>query len=356
MDITTSPTSSRVPRQDRRTGSDFAELRRRVDAAGLLRRRPGYYALRFAAVLGAFVAAWTGVVVVGDSWWTLALAPLVAIGFAQLALLAHDIAHHQVFRSGRSSRLAGRLVGNLGMGMSYGWWMDKHTRHHANPNHEELDPDVAPTVLVWSQEQAAQASGLSRLVSKYEAWLFFPLLTLEAFNLHLSSVRAVLDPRTKQRHVEAALLFLHAVAYLSLVFSVLPMGKAVAFIVVNQMVLGVYLGCCFAPSHKGMPTLRGDTEPDFLRKQVLTSRNVRGSVFLDVAMGGLNHQIEHHLFPSMPCANLRAARPVVRAFCAERDVEYAETGLIESYAIGLRHLDHVGAQVRAEDARATPSR
>ena len=63
--------------------------------------------------------------------------------FAQVALVAHDLAHRQVFRTRRPSEIAGRIAGNLGIGMSYGWWMDKHTRHHTNPNHEDLDPDVA---------------------------------------------------------------------------------------------------------------------------------------------------------------------------------------------------------------------
>ena len=69
-------------------------------------------------------------------------AAFLAVTFAQVALVAHDLAHRQVFRTKRPSQFAGRLAGNLGIGMSYGWWMDKHTRHHNNPNHDDLDPDV----------------------------------------------------------------------------------------------------------------------------------------------------------------------------------------------------------------------
>ena len=87
--------------------------------------------------------------------------------------------------------MSGRIVGNAGIGMGYGWWQDKHTRHHANPNHEDLDPDVAPDLLVWSQNQARSAEGLTRLIARSQAYLFFPLLTLEGFNLHVSGVRAL---------------------------------------------------------------------------------------------------------------------------------------------------------------------
>ena len=329
------------------SGSDFADLRRRIEHAGLLRRRPGYYAFRGALVLAGFVLGWSLFVAIGDSWWTVLATVVLAVVFGQAALLAHDVAHRQVFRTRRPSELAGRLLGNLGIGMSYSWWQDKHTRHHANPNHEDLDPDVAPDLLVWSAEQAREARGPARLVGRYQAWLFFPLLTLEALNLHVSSVRAVLRPGMRDRLLEAGLLVLHAVLYLGLVLAVLSPARALVFVLVHQALLGVYLGCSFAPNHKGMPTITGGPEPDFLRKQVLTSRNVRGGLLTDVALGGLNYQIEHHLFPSMPCPNLRAAQPIVREFCAERGVAYEETGLVESYRIALRHLHTVGAPLRS---------
>ena len=98
-----------------------------------------------------------------------------------------------------------------------------------------------------------------------------------------------------------------------MVFAVLPPGKALAFIAIHQGLWGVYMGMSFAPNHKGMPVLTADDKLDFLRKQVLTSRNVVGGPQVDVALGGLNYQIEHHLFPSMPRHNLRKAAPSSRS-------------------------------------------
>jgi fatty acid desaturase len=79
---------------------------------------------------------------------------------------------------------------------------------------------------------------------------------------------------------------------------------------------------------------------------VLTSRNVRGSRLVDFLLGGLNYQIEHHLFPNMPRANLRHAQPLVRAFCQEHDLPYSEATMFGSYAEALRHLHSVGAPLR----------
>jgi fatty acid desaturase len=102
------------------------------------------------------------------------------------------------------------------------------------------------------------------------------------------------------------------------------------------------MGCSFAPNHKGMPVLTGAEDLDYVQRQVLTSRNVRGHRLTDFVLGGLNYQIEHHLFPNMPRPNLRRAHPVIRNFCAEHDLPFVETSLPASYRLVLHHLREVG--------------
>lgn len=342
----TPPTPPLTPSTRQRKGSDFTELSRRVKAAGLLERQPVYYAVRVSLLALASAGLVATSLTLGASWWQLAVAAALAILSGQFALLAHDLAHRQIFRTQRPSQICGLVVGDLLLGMSYGWWMDKHTRHHANPNHEELDPDVAPDLLVWSQNQARNSTGIARRLAPLQGRLFLPLLTLEGVNLHASAVRAVAKPGLKNRGTEAALLATHAIAYAVALLLVMTPAQALAFAVVHKALWGFYLGAIFAPNHKGMPTMTGDDRPDFLRKQVLTSRNVTGGLLVDVALGGLNHQIEHHLFPSMATPQLRKARPIVKAYCAEIGVDYAEASLVKSYAEALRHLHHVGAPLR----------
>jgi len=344
-DVSTTRAATASASEER--GSDFARLSRRVAQAGLMERRPVYYAARIGVVTGLFAAGWVAFVLVGDSWWQLLIAVFLAAMFGQVALLAHDLAHGQVFPSRRTSAIAGLLVGNLGIGLSYGWWQDKHTRHHANPNHEDHDPDVAPDILLWSTKQAEASRGLPRLVGRWQAFLFFPLLTLEGLNLHISSVRGLRRDGLKNRTAEGLLLLAHFVIYLGGVFAVLPVWKALLFLVVHQACFGVYLGCTFAPNHKGMPVLTAEDELDFLRRQVLTSRNVRGGRVVNTALGGLNYQIEHHLFPGMPTPNLRKAQPLVREHCESLGVAYVECGLLASWGQAMRHLHEVGAALRA---------
>jgi fatty acid desaturase len=269
------------------------------------------------------------------------VAVFLAVVFAQLGFLGHDAGHRQIAGSRRASYILGVLLGDLGIGLSYGWWVDKHNRHHAHPNTEGADPDIMISVLAFTTAQTRTTSAFTRLMYRYQAYLFFPLLLGEAISIHVASIRALARRTPRLRLVETALLAAHLAGYLAVVFLVLSPVKAVVFILVQQGLFGLYLGCSFAPNHKGMPVLDAADRTDFLRRQVLTSRNVRGGWLTDLALGGLNYQIEHHLFPSMPRPNLRHSQILVRAFCEEHGLPYCETSLAGSYAQALRHLNTV---------------
>jgi fatty acid desaturase len=325
-----------------RPGSPYAPLLRQIKQAGLLDRRTDFYIWRIVATATALAGGWTAFVLVGQSWWQLAVAVFLAVVFAQVGFLAHDAGHRQIFTTRRANDLTGILLANLAVGLGYGYWVDSHNRHHAHPNQEGKDPDIGFGALAFSSRQAGSRGRLARAAYRYQAYFFFPLLLLTTLGLRVDSV-VYLASRTRRWRVGERLLFAaHFVGYVGAVVWVLSPVKAVVFVLVHQGLLGLYLGISFAPNHKGMPILDADDESHFLRRQVLTSRNVRGGVLVDVALGGLNYQIEHHLFPNMPRPNLRRAQPIVRRFCLEHRLAYCETGLARSYAQTLRHLHAVG--------------
>jgi fatty acid desaturase len=347
MRYLTAPTPPAAPR-----GSAYAQLSRQVKQAGLLERRPRRYIWRIAVTATLLAAGWAAFVLVGNSWWQLAVAAFLAVMFTQVGFLGHDAGHLQIAGSRRVSYILGVLLGNLGIGLGYGWWVDKHNRHHAHPNTEGADPDVMMHVLAFTPAQARGSRGLSRMMFRSQAYLFFPLLLGEAFSVHVASIRALLRRDSRLRPAEAALLATHLAGYLAVVFLVLSPVKAVVFILVQQGLFGVYLGSAFAPNHKGMLILDASDQSDFLCRQVLTSRNVRGGWLTDIALGGLNYQIEHHLFPSMPRPNLRRAQPLIREFCRQHGVPYCEASLVGSYAQALRHLAAMGRLSRPITAPA----
>ena len=330
--------------------SEYTQLSRQIKQAGLLERRRGWYAARIGLNLALLAAGSVAFAVIGESWWQLVTAVYLAVVFTQLAFVGHDAGHRQLFRSRRANDRVGLVHANLLVGISFDWWVGKHNRHHTNPNHEDLDPDISITALAFTADQASAKHGLVRLIARHQGWLFFPLLLLEAAHLHLASIKAVLRGSGRTNAVEGLLLVAHATGYVTALVLVLSPLQAVVFVVVHQGLFGLYLGCAFAPNHKGMPTLTQDDELDFLRRQVLTSRNVRGSRLVDFLLGGLNYQIEHHLFPNMPRPNLRRAQPLIRAFCQQHGLAYVEASLFGSYAEAIRHLHAVGAPLRPAPA------
>src|SRR3954453_12786312 len=297
---------------DARRGSDFSSLCRQIRDARLLDRRYTSYTIRIVATIAAFGGTWVAFAWLGNSWLQLITAGVLGLLFTQVAFLGHDGGHQQIWRSKRANDLLSVFAGNLLVGLSFGWWIDKHNRHHSHPNHEGSDPDIGDGVLAFTTDQiAARHRGLGRFIGRNQAWLFFPLLMLEGLNLHVASARFLLgEPTRRYWWLERALFVVHVAAYLGALLIVLDPGKAVAFLAVHQAVFGLYMGCSFAPNHKGMPTIPYGTKLDFLRRQVLTSRNVRGGWLTDLLLGGLNPQGEDHPVPQR--ARRRAHRPAAR--------------------------------------------
>jgi fatty acid desaturase len=327
--------------------SEYAQLKRLVTREGLLARRPLAAALLIVRSLLLLAAALLLLVLLPNLWLRLIDAAVLGVAFTQIGFIGHDTGHGQIARRGWRRELISLVHGNLLLGVSAGWWVDKHNRHHSHPNQADLDPDIDIPIIAFSPEQALKMRGPIRLIGKYQAYFLFPLFTLEGLSLRLSSVRFLLRTGAKRRWLELGLLAAHALCYGGLLVVLLGVWPALLFIAVHQALFGVYMSAVFAPNHKGMLVLENDSELDFLRRQVLTARNVRSRPLIDFWYGGLNYQIEHHLFPSMPRANLKRAQGIIKQFCAEHGISYHETGVVQSYREILCYLHEVSAPLRA---------
>lgn len=325
------------------TPSGFGPLLARVKEAGLLRRSQVFYLSLLTTLVLALGGAITGFILLGDSWFQLLIAGALGIIFTQFAFLGHEASHRQVFSSNAANDRLGRALASGVVGLSYSWWMNKHTRHHGNPNVLRKDPDLDVDTVSFVDEDAAAARGLRALITRHQGKLFFPLLAFEGVNLHVKSFGHAFGPgKVDNRRLEIALLLVRMTAVILPVFLVLPLGMAFAFLGVQLAVFGTYMGLSFAPNHIGMTLFSVDAKPDFLRKQVLSSRNIRGGLPMTFLMGGLNHQVEHHLFPSMARPQLAKARRMVREACAREGIAYTETSLPEALRVVQRYMSTVG--------------
>ena len=322
----------------------YADLRRAVRAAGLLDRTYGYY-----AALG--VGLVLGLVLVGSLLWVAPVAgtilgvPVLAFLVVQIGMLAHDAGHHQVFERPSANRLLGLIARPVCLALSYEQWVSSHNTHHSRTNEIERDPDMSHPFLVFTHEQAVARKGIARWAVRYQAYLYPVVAVYAGIGLRLEAWAYVLRHLKRAGpRLELALMVVGLGLWLGLPSLLLGPERWLPVFGLAQLIVGPYLVWLFAPNHKGMPVIPvGDKRRfGFLEQQVLTARSVRGGRVLDVLYGGLNYQIEHHLFPTMPRRKLPECQRLVRAFCAEIGLSYAEVGTVEAYRSVLRELDAIG--------------
>jgi fatty acid desaturase len=326
----------------------YAELKGLLVQQGLFDRQPRYYTWKILQMLSGLGLA-LGILLTTQLFWLQMLnAAFLACVFTQVAFLGHDAGHRQMFQSSWKTDVF-CLLCTLLTAISYSWWTDKHNRHHRHPNHLEWDPDVQLRFLAFADEQCHPTQRLRRVIVKHQAWLFVPMLLLQGFAIRIHSVAFLRYKKARFPIVEPLCMAMHSGLYLGIVFVCLGWWQGMAFMLVHQMLFGLYMGSVFAPNHKGMLVWQGNRPLDRLRQQVLTARNVRSHPVTDFWFGGLNYQIEHHLFPSMARNQLNAAQATVQAFCQARAIPYHETSVWQAYRAIFHHLHHVGAPLRQAD-------
>ncbi len=335
------------------TQRDYAVLKRRIQDAGLLDKRPAYYLLSITTNLLLLATCLLALFTVRSVWAQALAAVGLALVSGQLGFQLHDSGHRQMFSAAWKNALVGLVTGDALLGMSYGWWVQKHNRHHGNPNDVDLDPDIKVGAVAYTREQAMARRGPGRWAAMYQAYLFFPLTTLLGYSMHVTGMTYLVTQQSRYRRLEFGLLAVHALVYISVLLYFLGPWSALMVVLIHKGVGGAYLASVFAPNHKGMLQTDSNNRLDFVRTQVLTARNVRGHPLTDLWYGSLNYQIEHHLFPSMPRLNMRRAQAIVKQFCDERGIEYYETSFLQSYRELLSFLNEIGAPLRVRPARTS---
>jgi len=179
--------------EPRKPGSSFTALTRQVHELGLMRRRYGYYWTKLIGAVLAMAAWVLAFVWIGDSWLQLVSAGVLGVLMTQIAFLGHDAAHRQIFKSGRWNDWVSLIVANLFVGISYGWWQTKHTRHHAKPNVEGADPDIALSAIAMTPAMATRHRSPAALARRPSGLVLLPTAAargcVSALGRHQAGVR-----------------------------------------------------------------------------------------------------------------------------------------------------------------------
>jgi len=257
------------------------------------------------------------------------------------------------------------------------WWKNKHNGHHAVPNlhcssPETLDgdPDIdTMPVLAWSltharslRDEKGQDTPWTKWFVKWQAYTYFPILLLArlnwlnesfktAYGIGYTTANAEVEMKARGlqfpllERVGIALHYLWVIA-VSTGFGKFSISYSIAYFLIATCCCGLNLALAFGLGHNGMATYDAETRPDFWKLQVTTTRNVIGGHgipqwFVDWYCGGLQYQVDHHLFPVLPRHNLPKANKLIKSFCKEWNVGYHEADMIDGTIEVLKHLASV---------------
>jgi fatty acid desaturase len=290
-----------------------------------------------------FFVSYLGLLWLPFGFLWLLLAPVCAVAMLTMGFVGHDAGHYAVSRK----RWVNDFWGQFGMtflcGMSFGFWRSRHNQHHSHCQEVGGDPDMHFGVLFSVYPQSANwQTPLGRFFLRIQKWAFWPLSSLYWVTLRYDGIRDLFQ-RPKETKIDRFLMPLHWIVLVVIPGLVLGWPTTILAYVTVSCLSSVMTASVFIPNHIGMRRLGPDEKTSYLDQQVSTSRNILNPPFLDFYYGGLNSQIEHHLFPRVAHHRYRAMRPIVRAFCEKRGISYHEASLYRALASVGNHLGKMTA-------------
>jgi fatty acid desaturase/predicted heme/steroid binding protein len=355
----------------------YRELRMQLIKLGYFESNKLFYLYKCSFNMAMWATA-VGMVYFSDNMFMhLGSALLLGLFWQQCGWLAHDFLHHQVFERRTYGDLAGLFWGNLMQGFSVQWWKNKHNGHHAVPNlhnsskeAQDGDPDIdTMPLLAWSLKQAklwnesdGSTSKNVKFFMKWQAFTYFPILLLARISWLRESARVAYGFGGATKNAELELktrglqypilekfgITLHHAWCLALCagFGKFSLLYSIAYFFTATCSSGFFLAIVFGLGHNGMSVYDAETRPDFWKLQVTTTRNIIGGHgfpqwFVDWFCGGLQYQVDHHLFPMMPRNNLKKTHSLIESFCKEWGVKYHEADLVDGTVEVLNHLSNV---------------
>lgn len=318
----------------------YAQLKREVEAEGILDRDYFYYVKLFLLVFSGFFLS-LFLLFLSTSLIVMILSSILVAFFAvQITGFFHDAGHRAIFKSSKNNDIVGYFTCFF-LAYTYKKWRVNHNRHHANPNEEDMDPDIERPMFSFNKEQMKSKKGIWKTLSQLQLYTYYPIGTLTAIYAQLANIFYFVKEPKKTKYWEK---FLFAVGITLWIFgpvAVFGLTKASIFYLVAYPLMGMYLFNVFAPNHKGMPQIKKGQKMSFLEQQIITSRNLKGGYLTELFFIGLNYQIEHHLFTNCPRNKLKLVTPHVKKLCKQLGFEYTEAGLVETNKIILNELRQV---------------
>ncbi|CAI5449813.1 unnamed protein product [Caenorhabditis angaria] len=336
-----------TPQRSEQISKNFEKLRLKVRAEGLMDGSALFYSRK---IIEPVLTIGLAMYLQYHGYYLIA-AVLMGIAWQQLGWMVHEFAHHQMFKNRYFNDLASYFVGNFLQGFSSGGWKEQHNVHHAATNvvGKDGDLDLMPFYATVAQDlKMADSWLLSMLRYQHIYWtVMLPLLRLSWLFQSIMFVRAM--PTHFYKYYRDTAIYeqiglgLHWTYVLAQLYCLPDMTTRLWFFFVSQLVGGFLLAHVVTFNHYSVEkfTLSSNIMSNFACLQLFTTRNMRPGTFIDWLWGGLNYQIEHHLFPTMPRHNLNTVMPMVKEFCRENDLPYMVDDYFTGYQKELHQFENI---------------
>jgi len=304
----------------------------------------GAILLRF-CVLFPLLAVALGLAWFGAGWLELGAGYVaLALLLGQFAFIGHDAGHGAISRGQRLDRVFGQAAMTLVTGLAFDEWSARHLAHHRYCQDETRDPDMMVDFVVSLTEGSKTRKGaLGRLLTRHQSIHIWALSLFFGHSQRILSELAVFrNPRVFV--LDSIFLLFHFGLWwiLPLLLGV-PFAYVLLAYLVPLTLLGPHLAAIFWVNHIGMPLVREPERFSFFEHQCVTSRTIVNPPALDWLFGGLNFQVEHHLFPQVPSARLPAVQAIVRRHFAGHALTYNDVRWWQAVRAIATHLRRVAA-------------
>lgn len=327
--------------------AQYVALRKSMEERGYFQKTPGYYTARIMAMLLFFGTSYS-ILLFSTHWWLTLVGILTTAFFTvQFGFLGHEAGHGAITKNKTLQYILGQFSMSVINGVAYTHWKERHDTHHGKSNHEEHDPDLKNfDFFAFSTRKAMSRKGWRKLTTTYQSILLPIFAFFSVISLRITAVKEMFQMKAKRRVADTPFILLHFAMWFLLPLPFIGFWNAALLYALTSLPVGFYFGMVFIPNHFGMRVVTDKDDLDFMTQQVETSRDIRLPRILDWTFGGLNYQIEHHLFPTMSHKYLARAKKTVKTFCIDHGLSYHEVGFARTYAEVIRYMHKVGMSVK----------
>ncbi|KAH6828463.1 Fatty acid/sphingolipid desaturase [Perilla frutescens var. hirtella] len=338
---------------------DYRKLVYEFTKMGLFEKKGHTVFATMSAIAALFALSIYGVVFCDGMLLHTVCGALMGVMWIQSGWMGHDSGHYQIMLTPNVNRFVQILSGNVLAGISIAWWKRNHNAHHIAVNSLDHDPDLQhmPFFAVSSKlfnsitsfyyGRKMQFDKASRFLISNQHWTFYPVMCFARLNLFAQSFMLLLSKTpVPNRGLELLGLLVFWIWYPLLVSCLPSWSERVLFVAASFVVTSIQ-HVQFCLNHFSSSVYVGKPKGnDWFEKQTNGSLDISCPSWMDWFHGGLQFQIEHHLFPRLPRGQLRSISPFVRELCKKHGLPYNCATFLGANVLTVRTLRDAAMQAR----------